>query len=295
MFYRLSPITQAALCAVAAVFFLFSMNVLAKTMADVYTPMESAFWRNFMSTLVLIPFVLWRFRGKAPPMGQPKTMVTRSVLGSLTLMLSMGAYFNLPLADANAIILSAPLILTILAGRFLAEDITRPRLICTIVGLLGVLLVAMPSGHVSLHGTTLAVAAAVSVAVMRVLLRKLGKTEDPLAMTFYFLGIGTVFTSLVLPIWGQVPPIETIPILVLMGVCGAMGQYLNAVSYKLGDASFVGVFVYTQLLWAIPFDYFVWDFAPHWYTILGGVVIVGSNIMMVITERRNRVVTLQIT
>jgi drug/metabolite transporter (DMT)-like permease len=284
----LSPITKAALCAVAAVFFLFSMNVLAKTMADVYTPMESAFWRNFMSTLVLIPFVLWRFGGKAPPMTQSKTMVTRSVLGSLTLMLSMGAYFNLPLADANAIILSAPLILTLLAGRFLAEDITRARLMCTVAGLMGVLLVAMPSGAVSMYGTILAIAAAVSVATMRMLLRKLGKTEDPLAMTFYFLAIGTVFTSLVLPIWGKVPPLETMPILLLMGVCGALGQYLNAVSYKLGHASFVGIFVYTQLLWAIPFDYFLFDHMPHWYTLAGGIVIVLSNILMVVAERRSR-------
>lgn len=284
----LSPLVRAVLCAVAAVFFLFAMNVLAKTMADVYTPMESAFWRNIMSTMVLLPFVVYQFGLKPPPMGQPKTMITRSVLGSLTLMLSMSAYFHLPLADANAIILSAPLILTLLAGRFLGEDITRARLLCTVVGLMGVLLVAMPSGHVSVQGTILAVAAAMSVAVMRLLLRKLGRTEDPLAMTFYFLAIGSVFTSLVLPIWGQVPPIETVPVLMLMGICGALGQYLNAVSYKLADASFVGIFVYTQLLWAIPFDYFLWDHAPYWYTLIGGVIIIGSNIFMVVAERRRR-------
>jgi drug/metabolite transporter (DMT)-like permease len=158
---RLSPLTRAVLCALAAVFFLFSMNVIAKTMADIYTPMEAAFWRNAMSTLVLLPFVLTRFGPRFPPMGQPQTMVTRSVLGSLTLMLSMGA-------------------------------------------------------------------------------------------------------------------------------CGALGQYLNAMSYKLADASFVGIFVYTQLLWAIPFDYFLWDHAPHLSTLVGGGVIVMANIAMIVTERRRK-------
>jgi drug/metabolite transporter (DMT)-like permease len=279
-------ITIFAAC--GAVLLLFMTNVFAKLIADIYTPMEMAFWRNALSALILIPFVLYRFGPHLPPMGQPKTMATRAVLGSVTLMLSIGAYVHLPLADANAIILSAPLILTLLAGKFLKEHVTRTRLACTVLGLSGVLLVAMPSGYLSLTGTVLAVAAALSVAMMRMLLRKLGKTEDPLAMTFYFLGIGTLFTALLMPILGQVPPLATLPVLLLVGVCGALGQYLNAVAYKMADASFVGIFVYTQLLWAIPFDYFLWDHAPHAYTLLGGSVILAANIAVVIGERRQR-------
>jgi drug/metabolite transporter (DMT)-like permease len=288
MITRPPPLILATLCAITAVFFLFLMNVLAKTLADVMTPMETAFWRNALSTIILVPFVLWRFGPRPPPMGQPKTMVIRSVLGSVTLMLGMGAYFHLPLADANAIILSAPLILTLLAARFLNEQITRARLLWTIVGLAGVLAVATPSGQLSMLGTTLAIAAAFSYAVIRMLLRKLGKTEDPLAMSFYFLAIGSIFNALLMPFIGQVPPIATWGTLLAIGACGALGQYLNALSHKLADASFIGVFVYTQLLWAIPFDYFLWDHAPHATTLLGGAIIILSNIAMVVAEKRRR-------
>lgn len=281
-----SSLTYAALSALGATFFLFMMSVLGKTVADVFTPMEVVFWRNLMATLALIPVVLWQFKGCLPPMGKPKTMASRAILGSLTLMLSMGAYFHLPLANANAIILSAPLILTLLAATFLHEKITRTRLVCTFLGLIGVLIVAQPSGTFSSFGTALAIAAAISVAVMRVLLRQLGKTEDPLAMTFYFLAIGTLFTALVLPFWGKIPPSSTWPVLAGLGICGALGQYLNSLSYRHGEASFVGMFVYTQLLWAIPFDYFLWDHIPVPLTLLGAGLIVASSIWSVGHERR---------
>ena len=107
-----------------------------------------------------------------------------------------------------------------------------------------------------------------------------------MSMTFYFLAIGTVFTFVWMPFIGHWPSVKTLPMLAVIGMCGAMGQYLNALSYKYGDASFVGVFVYTQLLWAIPFDYFLWDHAPHTYTLIGGGVIAASNIVMVFVERR---------
>lgn len=277
---------RVALYACGATFLLFSMNVLGKSVSDIYTPMEAVFWRNFMSTLVLIPFVLWTFRLQWPPMGKPKTMAVRSILGSVTLMLSMAAYFTLPLADANAIILSAPLILTLLAVVFLKEKLSRTQLACTILGLAGVLIVAQPSGQMSGAGTMLAIAAAVSVAVMRVLLRQLGKTEDPLAVTFYFLLIGTICTMPLLVFWGKIPPSETWGVLIAMGFCGALGQYLNGLSYKYGEASFVGMFVYTQLLWAIPFDYFLWNHAPVTTTLIGGTVIVISSIMAIQSKRQ---------
>lgn len=281
-------ITYAAATACGAVFFLFMMNVLGKLVADTYTPIEAVFWRNFMSVLVILPFVLYRFRGALPPMGKPKTMITRGVFGSITLMLSMTAYFNLPLADANAIILSAPLVLTLLAAGILKENVTRARLMCTFVGLIGVLLVAQPSGQISTFGLVCAIAAAISVAFMRVLLRHLGKTEDPLAMTFYFLLIGAVFTAPLMLFLGKLPLIHTFPVLIAMGCCGALGQYLNGVSYKYGDASFVGIFVYTQLVWAIPFDYFLWDHAPHLNTLIGGGVIIASNLYIIWQERQRQ-------
>lgn len=280
--------SRAIFCALSAVFCLFMMNVMGKMMKDTFQPLEIVFWRNFISTLILIPFVLYVFRFKFPPMGKPKMMLARGVMGSMTLVFSTYAYFHLPLADANAIILSAPLILVLLAGPLLNENVSRTRLMCTVVGLAGVLMVAQPSGAVSLMGTGAAIIAAISVAMMRVMLRHLGKTEDPLSMTFYFLAIGAVFTFSWMPFVGKTPPFETIPLLILMGICGALGQYLNALSYKYGDASFVGIFVYSQLIWAIPFDYFLWDHAPYFYTIMGGIVIAGSNIMMIFVERRRR-------
>ncbi len=278
--------SRAIFCALGAVFCLFMMNVFGKLMQNTYTPLEIVFWRNFTAILILIPFILYIFAGRIPPMGKPKIMIARGVMGSLTLVFSTYAYFHLPLADANAIILSAPLILVLLAGPLLGEVVSRTRLLCTLIGLIGVFIIAQPSGTLSILGTGAAIIAAISVAMMRIMLRHLGKTEDPLSMTFYFLFIGTLFTLIWMPFVGKMPPVETVPLLILMGVCGALGQYLNAVSYKLGDASFIGIFVYTQLIWAVPFDYFIWDHSPFIHTIFGAIIIAGSNILMVLTERR---------
>lgn len=281
-------ITLAALSAIAAVFFLILMNVFAKLANPFYTPVEAVFWRNIIALMFIWPLVLRKYGPRLPDMGKPVAMTIRAVLGSMTLVLTFSAYAALPMANANAITLSAPLLVGLGAALFLGEHVTMRRIICTLLGLCGTLIVLQPSAGISVYGALMAVGAATSMSAMRLLLRHLGKSEDPLAMTFYFLLIGAIFAAIPLPFVGHVPELHTVWMLVAIGLCGAFGQFFNSISYKYADASFTGMFVYTQLVWSIPFDFFIWHNNPAITTLIGAAIIIGSNLYIVLHERKRQ-------
>lgn len=279
-------LTRAVLITLGSVFVLSSMMAFSKLASPYYTPIEVAFWRNLIA-LIPVAILIFSRRGlHIPPMGKPGAMVARSVLGTLAIVLSFTAYAQLPMADVNAITMSSALLIMVLAHFFLDETMTRARATAVMVGLIGVIIVLQPSGAFAPLGTLCAVGSAFTASIMRLFLRHLGKTEDALTVTFYFLLIGTFVLALPLPFIGRIPDMAHFWLLLVVGGCGALGQFLNTLSYKYGEASFISVLAYSQLLFMIPYDYFLWSHAPALTTLVGGGVIIASNVYIVMTERK---------
>src|SRR5690606_19185208 len=124
----------------------------------------------------------------------------RSLAGIGSMFCIFTAYALLPLADATAIGYASPLMIVVLASVFLGERAPPLRWAAVCVGFLGVLVMlwehlgqGAPAGHArSAAGAIVMHAAAFLIAIAMIQTRRLTKTEDTGAITFYFQSTTTV-------------------------------------------------------------------------------------------------------
>jgi drug/metabolite transporter (DMT)-like permease len=72
----------------------------------------------------------------------------------------------------------------------------------------------------------------------------------------------------------------------VLGIVGLASLILKTESYRWGEAALVAPLSYSLLLWAMLFDWLVWEVKPGLNVILGAAIIVGSNAFIIYREHR---------
>lgn len=274
-------------CAVAAFFFLAVMNVFAKKLAVNHSVIEIAFYRNIIA---IWPFLFLIFvMGKKEIMTiktSPRTIVVRSVLGTISLALTFAAFAMMPMADATAFLFTSSLLIPAAGFFFLGEKVGAQRWGAVLVGFMGVLVMLQPDGNVNLAGAGVALAAACMHATLQIILRKLGKTENPETVTFYFVFIGMFVSLIPMPLVYVQPRWEEAPLIIGLGITGVMGQFFISTAYKYAPAAIVTVFNYSGIIWATLFGWYFWDEFPTHTILTGAAIVIASNIFIVWRENR---------
>lgn len=188
---------------------------------------------------------------------------------------------ELPLADATTIHYTNPIMVALAAGFFLSEKITRGVVAATLACVVGVILVARP--EFLFGGETvnqLAVWAAVGGAVFSAgaytTVRKLGQTDHPLVVVFWFPMIALPF---VLPwaIWnGYVPSLYELLILLGVGVSTQFAQVRMTQGLQLESAARATSMTYLQVVFAFVWGLILFGEVPSWTALAGACMIVGA-------------------
>lgn len=190
----------------------------------------------------------------------------------------------------------------------LREPFTRAEKFGGLVSLFGVTLIARPEflfanlpGFESPEDDRIASAQiptitpaqrlyAVSIALIGVLgaatayttIRWIGKRAHPLISVTYFSGLVTavsiVVLSLVPSTGGFIIPSGAFEwsLLTGIGVSGFAMQFLLTKGLQLTKAGRAGMMVYTQMLFALVFEWLVWSNTPDIVSVTGGGLILGS-------------------
>ena len=74
------------------------------------------------------------------------------------------------------------------------------------------------------------------------------------------------------------PSLRVIALFIGLGVSAFLTQLLMTYALQKAPASIVSPFNYTGIVWAIIFDYLIWNSHPLFTTILGGLIITISGI-----------------
>lgn len=280
-------ILKGMIAGILAFFMLAVMNVFAKLLSETHHVIEIAFYRNLIAT---IPFLFAIFiLGKKDILKiseKPKTIVSRSVLGTVSLITTFAAFAAMPMADTTAFLFTASLFIPMMGFFFLQEKVGIYRWSAVIIGFIGVIIMVKPTGDVNLIGVTLAMSAAFMHAILQTILRFLGKTEKPETITFYFVAIGTVVAAIPLPWLFVMPTLEEIPLLLGVGLTGALAQFLLSVAFGNAPASVVTVFNYSGIIWATLFGWMIWSELPALSICIGGAIVIASNVFMIWRESR---------
>lgn len=277
---------MVGMTAALGAFFMFSvMNMFAKKLAENHEVVEIAFYRNLIA---LLPFLFVIFvMGKREILiirSNPRGIVLRSIIGTLSLIATFGAFSLMPLADAQAFLFTASLLIPAFGFFFLGERVGPYRWGAVLVGFIGVCIMLQPSGAVNVLGVAVALSAALMHATLQTILRYLGKTESPETVTFYFVFIGTFVSLIPMPIVFNMPTWEEVPIIIGLGLSGVVGQILISKAYKFAQASIVTVFNYSAIIWATTFGWLFWNDWPDQAIFIGGAIVIVSNVFIVIRE-----------
>lgn len=267
-------------------FFLFAvMNVFAKLLSEHHHVIEIAFYRNLIGVMPFL-FVIYGMKKKEilTINSNVKGIIARSILGTISLILTFAAFAAMPMADTTAFLFTASLLVPALGYFFLKERVGPYRWSAIAVGFIGVLIMLQPSGVFNSIGVTLALSAAAMHATLQTILRGLGKTEKPETVTFYFVLIGTFVAAIPMPIVFTMLTWQDVPLIVALGLTGALAQILLSTAYKNAPAAIVTVFNYSGIIWATAFGWFIWNDWPTLPIWIGGAIVIASNLFILWRE-----------
>lgn len=274
-------------CAIAAFFVFAVMNVFAKKLSETHHVIELGFYRNFIAMLPML-FLIYGM-GKKDILvirSNPRGVVARAVIGTVSLVATFGAYSLMPLADATAFLFTSSLLVPALGFFFLGEKVGPYRWGAVLIGFLGVCIMLQPNGEVNMLGVAVALSAASMHATLQTILRYLGRTEKPETVTFYFVFIGTFVSLIPMPLVFTMPTWSEAPYIIGLGLTGVIAQFLLSTAYKNAQASVVTVFNYSGIIWATTFGWMFWDEWPDRAIFIGGAVVIASNVFIVYREQK---------
>jgi len=280
------PVLRGIAAMLAAAGFFAGMDAFLKLFSVHYPPLQVSAMRGAASVpFVVLPLLIsGRIREIRPVRWQMH--LVRGLLAIIMLSTFIYSVRTLPLADAYAVFLVAPLLVTALSGPMLGERVDAKRWAAICGGLLGVIVLLRPSGAgLTMIGALAAFVAAVCYALSAISVRVLTRTDTTASMVFWFMILLTVCAgALALPGWVPFRQ-EHWPWLLAVGVLGALGQHFITEAFRLAPASTVAPFEYTALVYAVGIDWFVWRHAPNAMMFIGGGIIVACGLYLVYCER----------
>ncbi len=263
------------------------MDVTMKHLVATYPAMQVAFLRGVASLPLLLAaigmFGTWRDL-------RPRRWglhVLRGLLSVLMLWAFIYSVSKLSLADAYAIFMSAPLIITALSMPLLGERVGPRRWAAVLIGLCGVVIVLNPTGaNLITLGGLAALAAACGYALNALTIRILLRTDSSAATVVWALVVMTIISG----IWSARDWVsitaDAWSWIAVMGISGALGQYFITQAFRHSPPSVIAPLEYTALAWGMLFDWIIWMTAPSARMLVGAGVIVASGLYVIHRDAR---------
>ncbi len=281
-----SAVLIGVLCAAAAMLCYAMLETVSKLLADDYHPTQILLLRCLAG--LGLGVLLARSRGGWQTLRtvQPMVQVGRAAAGSVSMLIAIFAYSAMPLADAVAIVYSAPIAVTILVVPLLGEKIGWHRGAAVALGFVGVAMVAQPGAQCVSAYTGIALVSMMLYALSNVLTRKAGATDRGIT-TFWYTQFAFLILTGPIQFWvWRWPDLEAWLLLAGFAVGGALAQYLLTQAYSLAPASLVAPMDYTTIIWASLFGLLVFGTMPNALGWAGIALICASGLYIALREAK---------
>jgi len=214
-------------------------------------------------------------------------VVIRTASETTGTMLYLTSLFHLPIGNATAINMAAPLFITIFAAWFMREKVNGLRWLAIGVGFTGVLLVIQPRANGFNSFAILCLVATVFHAARDLLTRRIPSTVPGILITLAS-ALGVTLVSGVLSLVQGWAPFtwQQMATLGLASLFLVIGNFLIIYGMRHGEVSLVAPFRYSSLLFAVLLGFGVWGDVPNALAWIGIALLVGSGLTMLRSERR---------
>lgn len=200
----------------------------------------------------------------------------------------MWAYSVASLTTVYTLGYTSSLFMIVLSAFLLKEKVSLEKWVAVAIGMIGVLIAMRPGFGVFEIAGLIVLLGAFLGSLNKILMRKLAATEHSLAIAIYpNLTMILVTAPFLIPIWQPISWHDW-GFFTIVGVITAMGQYAIAHSLRFAQGSTLAPIDYSTFFWVFLLDFFWWNKMPNVFTIIGATVIVGSNLYILFSSRREQ-------
>jgi drug/metabolite transporter (DMT)-like permease len=262
--------TAAALCFSAAIGFV-------RHLSDVYTTFEIALFRQVMG-IVLASFWVWRVGLSALKTRFLHLHFVRSLLAYGGLIGSYHAVRYISIADTQALQFTLPFFTFIFAVWVLNESVRAHRVIATIFGFVGALIILRPGVIDANFGMLIALGASALFAGSDVTNRYLSGRDAVGAIMFYGFAIQLpIGLALSIPDW-VTPSLDELPLIIMFAVSAVAAHWCLTRSFAVAEASLVSPMLYLRLPFTALIGFIFFNQITDMWTWIGAGIMIASTI-----------------
>ena len=216
-----------------------------------------------------------------------KMVFARAALSSFTSTSWYLSWRHMKLADTYALGFTAPLIMTLLAIPMLGERIRWRRILSTLVGFSGVLVMLRPGGDLWNPALPLLMSGIFTMAVTRIMARQLSLTETPECQAFWLMvshAAAGVVLLFMFPL-GDIGGTTVWLALAFLGISSGLAHCVFTFAYGLAPVSALAPYEYTMLIWGGAAGFVVFGEVPSVTTLVGAAIVAAAGLYNLHRER----------
>ena len=281
---------KAALWMLGAVVSFSSMAVAGREMASELDTFEIMMYRSFIGLVIVL--AVGGFAGSL-------SQITRQRFGlhfirNISHFAGQNLWFYavaiIPFAQLFAFEFSTPLWVAILAPVFLAEKLTKVRVLAALLGFVGILIVAQPGTITIGPGIIAAALCAVGFAGAYIATKLLSRTESITCIMFWLTLIQLVLGIICAGYDGEVavPSLAALPLVILVGCAGLLAHYCITSALKLAPAMIVSPMDFLRLPVMAFIGATFYNEGFNLWIIVGALIVFAANFWNIWEEGRQK-------
>ena len=245
--------------------------------------LELIFFRALISASLCLVGI---WKAQIPVFGNRKGLLTlRGLAGALALAQGFWLLQNTPLAAASTLTHLSPIFTTLIGIWFVREKVAPQQLLWFALSFAGIVLMQGFDYRITPLHLLLGITTSLTMGLAYNCVRKLGRTEHPLVIIFYFPLVCLPLTGLYTAFnWVAPQGIEWLWLLAL-GLFTQLGQYFMTKSYQVAEISKVAIVNYTEVIFALLIGLVF--FGEHFNLLTcAGMVLVGAGVVLNMLTRK---------
>lgn len=277
--------TIGILAMVASMAWFSGMNVGIRFLAEEWHTTQIVLVRNVMSIGLLTPLVLYH-GVQVLKTKRPTLHFWRSTVGVAGMHIWFYCIAIMPLNQATALSLTAPLFAAFFAIIFLGERAGLHRWGAILLGFVGAGVIMQPGSEVFDPSSLIVLLATSLWAWAGILIKRLSQTESPLSMLFYMAVIMSLWSiPIAWPHW-QTPSWESLAVCLWIAFSSTGAHYCLVKAYANTDIVVLTPFDFTRLIFTAIFAYMFFAEVPTIEAFIGAAIIVISAAYIAYREKQ---------
>ncbi len=247
---------------------------------------QKVFFRNLIAAIIAL-FLIIKHKGSfIGKKENRKTLIYRSLFGTIGVIFNYYAIDNLVLSDANMLNKISPFLVVIFCALILKEKINLKQISAIIVAFIGALFIIKPSFDIRVVPYMIGFLSAVFAALAYTYVRMLGNKEEYYTIVFFFSTFSLIAVLPAFILVYEPMSMSQLIYLVLAGIFASLGQFGITLAYKYAPAKEISIFDYSNIIFSAILSIFLFGVYPDKLSVVGYFIIFAAALYMFIYNKR---------